>query len=87
MWSEREHRRDGVDDTEVLVVFCDAAIKQAMIEDSGGVLFSTPHYEGHGAMLVRLAEVELDDLADYLEESYRNRAPSTLVRRLDDGNP
>ena len=83
LWSEREHDRDGVHDTEVLVVFCDVDEKPALIESSGGVLFSTPHYEGHGAMLVRLADVEPDDLADLLEDSYRIKAPATLVRQLD----
>ena len=57
LWGEREHRRDGVDDSEVLVVFCDADEKGALIDASGGVLFSTPHYEGYGAMLIRLADV------------------------------
>jgi hypothetical protein len=83
MWSDREYLRNGVDDTEVLVVLCDVDEKAALIEASGGVLFSTPHYEGHGAMLVRLADVELDDLADHLDDSYRIKAPPTLVRRLD----
>jgi hypothetical protein len=83
MWGEREHHRDGVTDSEVLVVFCDRDAKEALIEGSGGVLFSTPHYEGSGAMLVRLADVGLDDLADLLEDSYRVRAPATLVRTLD----
>lgn len=85
MWSEREHDRDGVHDTEVLVVFCDVEAKHALIEQSGGVLFSTPHYEGYGAMLVRLADVASDDLADYLEDSYRLKAPKALVRALDGG--
>ena len=83
MWGEREHRRDGVSDSEVLVVFCDPDEKEALIEGSGGVLFSTPHYEGSGAMLVRLADVDLADLADLLEDSYRVKAPVTLVRTLD----
>ena len=83
MWSEREYGRDGVDDMEVLVVMCDVDEKPALIEAAGGVLFSTPHYDGYGAMLVRLADVELDDLGDHLEDAYRVRAPRTLVRRLD----
>ena len=83
LWGEREHRRDGVEDTEVLVVFCDADEKGALIEVSGGVLFNTPHYAGYGAMLIRLADVDLDDLADYLEDSYRLKAPATLRRALD----
>ncbi|MCY4631624.1 MAG: MmcQ/YjbR family DNA-binding protein [bacterium] len=84
MWSEREHDRDGVADTEVLVVFCEPEAKEALLENHPDVLFSTPHYEGHGAMLVRLAEVNLDDLAEWLEDSYRRRAPAVLRRKLDD---
>ena len=85
MWGEREHRRDRVDDTEVLVVYCDADEKDALIESAGGALFSTPHYEGYGAMLIRLADVQPEDLADYLEDSYRLKAPKTLLRQLDAG--
>jgi hypothetical protein len=50
---------------------------------AGGVLFSTPHYDGYGAMLVRLSEIAMDDLADYLETSYRVKAPPSLRRILD----
>jgi hypothetical protein len=84
-WSEREHDRDGVSDTEVLVVMCDVDEKPHLIEAGEGVLFSTPHYDGHGAMLIRLVDVDLGDLADYLEDSYRLKAPKTLIRKLDDG--
>ena len=83
MWSEREHNRDDVHDTEVLVVFCEPEVKEVLLENHPGVLFSTPHYEGYGAMLIRLADVELDDLAEWLEDSYRRRAPATLTRQLD----
>ena len=83
MWSEREHNRDDVHDTEVLVVFCEPEVKEVLLENHPGVLFSTPHYEGYGAMLIRLADVELDDLAEWLEDSYRRRAPATLIRQLD----
>ena len=83
IWSEREYERDGVTDTEVLVVFCEPEAKEALLESFPDVLFSTPHYEGYGAMLIRLADVELNDLAEWLEASYRRRAPDTLLRRLD----
>lgn len=83
MWSEREYNRDSVHDTEVLVVFCEPEAKEALLESHPGVLFSTPHYEGYGAMLIRLGEVKLDDLAEWLEDSYRRRAPDALLRRLD----
>ncbi len=81
MWGEREHRRDGVRDTEVLVVMCDPEWKDDLIAESGGALFSTPHYRGYGAVLVRLADVAEDDLAGLLEAAYRLRAPATLRRR------
>lgn len=83
MWSEREHNRDDVHDAEVLVVFCDVDEKDALIDTAGGVLFSTPHYQGYGAMLIRLDDVTIDDLADYLEDSYRLKAPPKILKLLD----
>ena len=83
MWSDREYARDDVHDTEVLVVFCDIDEKPALLAAFGSVLFSTPHYDGYGAMLVRLASADEPDLADWLEDAYRLKAPATLRRRLD----
>jgi hypothetical protein len=83
LWGPREHARDGVSDTEVLVVFCDLEAKEDLVAGSDGALFETPHYHGYGAMLVRLADVRLEDLAMYLEWSYRLRAPRRLVSVLD----
>lgn len=87
LWSPREHDRDGVHDTEVLVVFCDPEKKDMLLEASGGVLFSTAHYDGYPAMLVRLADVDLALLAEVLEDSYRSRAPKHLVRQLGTRDP
>ena len=83
MWGEREYRRDSVHDTEVLVLFCELEMKQVLLDNHPGVLFTVPHYDGYGAVLVRLADVDLDDLADWIEDSYRLRAPVALVRQLD----
>ena len=84
LWSEREHVREGVDPAEeVLVVMCDVDEKPALLEKFPGVLFSTPHYDGYGAMLVRLSAASDGDLADFLDDAYRRKAPKTLVRELD----
>ena len=83
MWGEREHNRDDVHDTEVLVLFCEPEMKQVLLDNHPGVLFTVPHYDGYGAVLVRLADVEFDDLADWIEDSYRLKAPPTLLRQLD----
>lgn len=84
MWSEREHNRDDVHDTEVLVVMCDIDEKEALIEASGGVLFSTPHYDGHGGMLVRLADVDGDELRSLLLDSWLTKATPKLRAQLED---
>jgi len=83
MWADREYRRDDVDDTEVLVVMCDVDEKQSLIDAADGVLFSTPHYDGHGGVLVRLNEVHPDDLTGYLEDAYRLKATSKLIAEFD----
>lgn len=84
MWSDREHARDGVDpaDTEVLVVMCDLEEKDALI-DTHAALFETPHYEGYGAVLVRLADVDVDLLTDVLDDAWRQKATAAMIKRLD----
>jgi hypothetical protein len=74
LWGEREHARNGVDDSEVLVVFCELEWKQTLLDGSDGVLFTTPHYDGHGSVLVRLADVDPDELFGLLEASYLLKA-------------
>ena len=82
LWGDREYERYGVHDTEVLVVFCDVDEKPLLIEMGEGALFTTSHYDGHGAVLIRLGDIGGDDLAAYLEESYFLKAPPSLRRSL-----
>jgi hypothetical protein len=84
LWGEREYERYQVHDTEVLVVFCEVDEKALLIAMSGGTLFTTPHYDGHGAVLIRLEEIDGVELADHLERSYRLKAPASLRKRLDE---
>jgi hypothetical protein len=81
LWGEREHARYDVTESEVLVVFCELEWKQTLL-DSDGALFTTPHYDNHGSVLVRLAEVDPDDLFGYLEASYLLKAPQSVRRRF-----
>ncbi len=85
MWGEREYDRYGVHDTEVLVVFCELDAKPFLIDMSDGSLFTTPHYDGSGAVLVRLNDVDRDELTDYLEGSYLIKAPLSLRSALGGG--
>lgn len=83
LWGEREHRRDQMHDTEVLVLFCEPEMKPVLLENHPEVLFNVAHYDGHAAVLVRMADADIDDVADWLEDSYRRVAPPALIRRLD----
>ena len=45
--------------------------------------FTTPHYDGHPLVLVRLGAVDRDELTELITESWRLRAPKRLVARFD----
>lgn len=84
IWSEREYERDEISDTEVLVIFCELEEKEELIENYDGILFSTPHYEGHGNLLIRLTEANNEQLTDFLDISYRVKAPPSLAKLIED---
>ena len=69
-----------------LVVFVpDLGEKQALLEADPQVYFTTPHYDGHPSVLVRLPAVGLEELRELVTESWRSRAPARLRRQLDGG--
>jgi hypothetical protein len=45
------------------------------------VYFTTPHFNGYPAVLVRLGEIEVAQLRDLLEESWLGRAPKRLAAK------
>src|SRR3954449_12757318 len=54
--------------------------KQALIADASGVFFTTPHFDGYPAILVRLDAIGLDDLEEVIVEAWLARAPPRLVK-------
>ena len=83
MWDANRYVKAGIDDTEVLVIIDELEHKEELLESHAPIVFETDHYAGHGAYLVRLADVDPDDLADWLEDAYRLRAPKTALKELD----
>lgn len=83
MWDDNRYVKAGIDDTEVLVVWGELDAKLELMASHGRVVFETDHYAGYGTFLVRLADVDPDDLADWLEDAYRVRAPKTALKELD----
>jgi hypothetical protein len=53
--------------------------KQALVADDPGVFFTTPHFDGHPAILVRLERVAPADLEEVVVEAWLARAPRRLA--------
>jgi hypothetical protein len=54
--------------------------KEALIADDPDVYFTTPHFDGYPAVLVRLERVALDDLEELIAEAWLCQAPKRLGR-------
>lgn len=71
-------------DPDALVVWVSAPEERdALVAADPGRFFTTPHYAGTAVLLVRLDQVDPTEVADLVEESWRQRAPRRLVRELD----
>lgn len=60
----------------------DEGVKFALIADEPGVYFTTPHFDGYPAVLVRLAEIGVPELEELLTEAWIAQAPKTLSREF-----
>ena len=58
--------------------------KEALIADDPRVFFTTPHFDGYPAILVRLEEIAPDDLVEVVVEAWLARAPRRLAERYLD---
>jgi hypothetical protein len=54
--------------------------KEAMLADNPGVFFTTPHFDGYAAVLVRLDEIPVAELEEVIVEAWLARAPKRLAR-------
>jgi hypothetical protein len=54
--------------------------KEALIADDPGVFFTTPHFDGYAAILVRLDCIALDDLREVVVEAWLTRAPKRVAQ-------
>jgi hypothetical protein len=54
--------------------------KEALLADDPAVFFTTPHFEGYPAVLIRLGEIGLDLLEEVVVEAWLARAPNRLAR-------
>jgi len=71
-------------DPDALVVrVLDLGDREALLRGQPKVFFTTPHYDGHPYVLVRLNKVSRRQLGELLEDAWRIRAPKRMVAAYD----
>ena len=86
----RGRRKDAVDpdtgerlDDVLMFRVADLGVKELMLADDRGVFFTTPHFDGYPAVLVRipaLARLDRDELRDAIVEAWLTRAPKRVAK-------
>lgn len=61
--------------------------KEALLANDQGVFFTTPHFDGHPVILVRLEAISLEDLHEVVVEAWLARAPKRLAKAYLDRSP
>src|SRR5207248_10762049 len=56
--------------------------KEALVADDPSVYFTTPHFDGYPAVLVRLDEIALDELKEVIVEAWLCQAPKRLAKEF-----
>jgi len=54
--------------------------KEALLADDPHVFFTTPHFDGYPAVLVRLDQISVPDLEEVIVEAWLARAPKRLAQ-------
>jgi hypothetical protein len=86
----RSPRKDAVDPetgerlTDVLAFrVADLGVKEMLVGDARGIYFTTPHWNGYAAVLVRIRDLDRldrDELRDLVEEAWLTRAQKRLAK-------
>lgn len=73
---------DRLDDVLMFRV-ADLDVKELLLTDERGVYFTTPHFKGYPAVLVRipdLARLDRDELSDLVAEAWLTKAQKRVAR-------
>jgi hypothetical protein len=81
--SDREALGSRAPDGDILGVrVSDEGVKYALVADEPEVYFTTPHFDGYSAVLVKLAEIDVMDLEELITEAWLIQAPKKLVKEF-----
>src|SRR5438046_2547143 len=86
----RSRRPDAVDaetgerlDDVLMFRVADLDVKELMLSDDRGVFFTTPHFNGYPAVLMRIRDlnrVDRDELCDLVAEAWLTRAQKRVAK-------
>jgi hypothetical protein len=86
----RSRRRDAIDpktgerlDDVLMFRVADLGVKELVLADDRGVFFTTPHFDGYAAVLIRipdLARLDRQDLEDAVVEAWLTRAQKRVAK-------
>ena len=86
----RSRRPDAVDpetgeplDDVLVFRVADAGEKEAILRDDRGIFFTTPHWNGYSAVLIRirdLKQVDRDELSDLVAGAWLTRAQKRVAK-------
>jgi hypothetical protein len=78
--SDLEALGDSAPDGPILGVRVEHLVaKEALLADDPGVYFTTPHFDGYPAVLVRLDRISPEELREAIVEAWLVRAPKRLA--------
>ena len=85
LWRERvDPRKPKVPNPGVIVVrVADLGEKEALLASDPAVFFTTDHYDGYKAVLVRVEAIGPEELAEVVTDSWRVQAPAALLAQVD----
>lgn len=85
---DREELGDAAPDGPVLgASVADEGEKRALVEGEPEVFFTTSHFTGYAAVLVRLDRIPRDRLAELVTEAWLARAPAKLIAEFRSSAP
>jgi hypothetical protein len=83
--SDLEALGDSAPDGPILGVRVEHLMaKDALLADDPDVYFTTPHFDGYPAVLVRLDRISVDELQEVIVEAWLVRAPKRLAKAFVD---
>jgi hypothetical protein len=87
---QRGRRPDAIDsdtgermDDVLMFRVADVGVKELLLADDRGVFFTTPHFDGYPAVLMRipdLARIDREELGDMIAEAWLTRAQKRVAR-------